>query len=202
MTYQVVCSFYFLPRPGPQKPSKTALKKAAKAARLEKKQQDRAAAKLRRKASATSSQPGHSPLLGTLDHPPEHSETDSPSVADDAPLPETDQSTITNGHVHPSEHPTSGPVRELEPVPVAPSVPEPGNRKAGEDHPISQPTPPAKQPEITVVPPPQLVPQPAGTAVPALSDNPEKKRQNILTRTLWTFIMIGGFVGMSSPSCM
>ena len=86
--------------------------------------------------------------------------------------------------------------------PVAPSVPEPGVREVDEDRPILQPTFLAKQPEITVLPPPQLVPQPAGTAAPALSDNPEKKRQNILTRTLWTFIMIGGFVGMSSPFCM
>ena len=63
-------------------------------------------------------------------------------------------------------------------------------------------TPPVKQPEITQEPPPQLVPQPVATATPALSDNPEKRRQNILTRTLWTFIMIGGFLGRSPPLCM
>ena len=66
---------------------------------------------------------------------------------------------------------------------------------------MTQPTPSAKQPEITVVPPPQLILQPVATT-PAPSDNPEKRRQNILTRTLWTFIMIGGFLGMLSPLCM
>ena len=176
------------------------MKKAARAARLEKKQQERAAAKLKREASATSSQPSHSPLLDTLEHPPEHSETDSPSVGD-APLPDTDQSIITNGHVHHSEPPTPEP--ELEPEPAAaPSIPEPRDREVKEDRSTTQPTPPAKQPEITVLPPPQLISQPARTVTPALSDNPEKRRQNILTRTLWTFIMIGGFLGMPSPLCM
>lgn len=65
-----------------------------------------------------------------------------------------------------------------------------------------QPTPSAKQQEITVVPPPQLILQPVVTTAPSLSDNPEKKRQNILTRTLWTFIMIGGFLGMPPPLYM
>jgi len=86
----------------------------------------------------------------------------------------------------------------LEPT-AAPSIPEPKNRDVKEDHSTTQPTPSPKQPEITVIPPPQLVLQPLVTAAPALSDNPEKRRQNILTRTLWTFIMIGGFLGMSSP---
>lgn len=61
--------------------------------------------------------------------------------------------------------------------------------------------PPLQQSDITVIPAPQTVPQPAVTTVSQV-DNPERKRQNILTRTLWTFIMIGGFLGMSlSLSC-
>jgi hypothetical protein len=54
-----------------------------------------------------------------------------------------------------------------------------------------------QQSEIVVIPPPQFVTPPSTTTTPPQSDNPEKKRQNILTRTLWTFIMIGGFLGMS-----
>jgi len=198
--YRFVCSPYVSYRTEPSKPSKTSLRKAARAARLEKKQQERAAAKLRREASATSSQPSHSPLLGTIDHPLELSETDSPSV-DDAPLPDPDQPAITNGHV---EHPgrqVPVPVREpeavQEPATVLP-IPEPSEREVREDRPATQPTPLAEQREAITVPPPRLVTQPA-TIAPAQSDNPEKKRQNILTRTLWTFIMIGGFLGASLP---
>lgn len=61
---------------------------------------------------------------------------------------------------------------------------------------MTQPTPPVQQPVITVVPAPEIVSQPAAATATLQADNPERKRQNILTRTLWTFIMIGGFIGM------
>jgi len=101
---------------------------------------------------------------------------------------------------HP-ERPAPEPVREPEPA-TTPSIPEPSKREVKEDRPAVQPAPLVEQSEITVIPPPQLITQPAATAPPAQSDNPERKRQNILTRTLWTFIMIGGFIGTSLPLCM
>ena len=192
-----MCSPFVSPRTEPPKPSKNALRKAAKAARLEKKQQERAAAKLRREASGPSSQPSDSPLLGTLEHPLELSETDSPSV-DDVPLPDTDHPVIANGRVHHSERPAPEPVRgpELAPEPAAPPVSEPSKREVKDDRPATQPTPLVPQPEI-IIPPLQFVTHSTATSTPVQSDNPEKKRQNILTRTLWTFIMIGGFLGAS-----
>ena len=192
------CAHHISPRTEPPKPSKAALKRAAKAARLEKKQQERAAAKLRREASATSSQPSTSPLLGTLEHPLELSEADSPSV-DDVPLPDTDQPVIANGQHH-SEPPAPEPARGPEPVPEPvppPPISEPSKREVKEDRPATQHAPLVQQPEITLFPLPQSVAQSTGTITPVQSDNPEKKRQNILTRTLWTFIMIGGFLGTS-----
>ena len=194
--YRFACSPYVSPRTEPPKPSKSALKKAARAARLEKKQQERAAAKLRREASATSSQPSQSPLLGTIEHPLELSETDSPSV-DDTPLPDPDQPVITNGRVQHPERKAPEPVREPEAgqePPTVPPIPESSKREVKEDRPATLPTPLPQQRESIAIPPPRLVTQPA-TVAPAQSDNPEKKRQNILTRTLWTFIMIGGFLG-------
>lgn len=193
-----MCSPYISPRAEPQKPSKSALKKAARAARLEKKQQERAAAKLLRDASANSSQPSSSPLLGTLEHPLELSETDSPSVGD-ASLPDTAHPGTTNGQLHHSESPTPETTREPEPEPkpiAASSIPEPSDHKVEEDRLVTQPTPPVQQPVITVVPAPEIVSQPAAATATLQADNPERKRQNILTRTLWTFIMIGGFIGM------
>jgi phosphatidate cytidylyltransferase len=183
---------YISPRAEPQKPSKSALKKAARAARLEKKQQERTAAKLLREASANSSQPTSSPLLGTLEHPLELSETDSPSVGD-ASLPDTTHPGAINGEIDHSESPTLDSTREPEPEPkpvAASFIPEPSERKVEEDRPV-------QQPEITVVPAPEIVLQPAAATTTSQADNPERKRQNILTRTLWTFIMLGGFIGMS-----
>lgn len=200
LSARVLICAYISPRTEPSKPSKTALRKAARAARLEKKQQERAAAKLQREASATSSQPSHSPLLGTLEHPLELSETDSPSV-DDVPLPDPDQPAITNGHVYHPGRSAPEPETERE-LASPPPIPEPSKHEVKERRPATQPTPLVQQPEIIGASPPRLVTRPSATATPTQSDNPEKKRQNILTRTLWTFIMIGGFLGTSLPLCM
>jgi phosphatidate cytidylyltransferase len=158
---------------------------------------------LRRETSANSSQPSHSPILGTLEHPLELSETDSPPIGD-APLPDPAHPVTTNGHVHHSEPPAQEPTRNPEPEPepvTTPPIPEPTKRKAEADYPVTQITPPVQRSEITVVPAPQIISQPTATTTSQV-DNPERKRQNILTRTLWTFIMIGGFLGMSSPLYM
>jgi phosphatidate cytidylyltransferase len=81
-----------------------------------------------------------------------------------------------------------------------PSIPEPSEHKFEEEHrSVTQPALPVQQSGITVVPAPKIVPPPDATITTSQTDNPERKRQNILTRTLWTFIMIGGFLGMSPP---
>ncbi|KAK1218491.1 phosphatidate cytidylyltransferase [Marasmius sp. AFHP31] len=73
--------------------------------------------------------------------------------------------------------PTAAPMRapEPKPEPVAPVVPQKENVKQDK---LEAPNP---APTHAVAPPPS---------------NDEKKKQAILTRTLWTFIMIGGFIGL------
>ncbi|KAM6502250.1 Cytidylyltransferase family domain containing protein [Amanita muscaria] len=153
----------------PSKPSKSALKKAQKLARTERRHRERAAAKQAKLASQheLSSEPESTPSMAG-------------NVAPVFEPPRTRPST----------------------VPAAvPSVPDEPRRKQNGDahdvpHPVQQPPePPVQQrvPAPGVVEPakPQEKPTPSAQEVEKL-----KKRQSFLTRTLWTFIMIGGFIGL------
>ncbi|KAI0339876.1 hypothetical protein BDW22DRAFT_1360910 [Trametopsis cervina] len=187
-------------------PSKSAIKKAKTQARIERRQQEKAARAAARAQAKASGQ-----LTPALDSPAESvTPVDSP-VLESKPLAAdvvkedvsssrpVDQSASpaeldTNGAVHPAESPNPGPVMPVQARPI--SMPE---KKP--DPTTLPPLSPPPMPEIRHKP--AQAPKSAGSAIvePAKIEaaNPQdaekaKKRQNALTRTLWTFIMIGGFL--------
>lgn len=173
--------------------TKSALKRAAKLARTEKRQQAKLAARLKREGSAnTTSSQEHSPLKAQDPLPPIILEVASPQTVEVPELP-------TNGHLDP---PAESAHIAPPPADLTPPTPEP-------------------QPPVNEVPVqrPVVVSQTNGPflllptksslgrtekeedpILPAVIVDPqeeklkEKKRQNLFTRTLWTFIMIGGFI--------
>lgn len=182
--------------------SKSAIKKAKAQARIEKRQQEkaaRAAARLQAKVNgdlatsidspASSVTPVDSPVISSKPLEEEPVNEEPPALVEP----------VINGDAHgeASEVPTP------EPAPL-PQVINPG------PPPIIKPLNPPLSRKEDVPPVPALPvekPKPVinGAAVePAKIEeaNPRdaekaKKRQNALTRTLWTFIMIGGFLGES-----
>ncbi|CCL98688.1 uncharacterized protein FIBRA_00691 [Fibroporia radiculosa] len=195
------------------KPSKSALKKAKEVARLERQQQRKAAARAAKAQSVgLSPSPAQVPTADTPAttpkssaqaadaEPAEPSHTELPAKgADEEPSPDKP---YTNGTAH----------LQVDATPAPPKSP-PMSQVAS----AAKPSPPA-----SVDPPPELKPAPIekpATPSPPKSANSEakvsnghvdsgalkqqealldgeqvKKRRNILTRTLWTFIMIGGFL--------
>lgn len=183
---------------GSLKPSKSALKKAKAMARLEKQQQQKAARAAARQQAAQAR--GAAPKIthdaepGSPTNPleiPNDSESDvagpivkQPAVVQvDAPPP----SKHTNGDAHvPSEgtghsKPTSSTV---------PTAPYP-TAKIPESAPEPLQSPQKLMAEASANEPPSH-------ELSARDAESAKKKQNALTRTLWTFIMIGGFI--SKPS--
>lgn len=165
------------------KPTKTALKKAAKAARLEKRQQKATASgrNTPNPPSPISAEDGDDELAST----PENNE--------ELPLPAVSLPTVEDYSTNRVTESTVEP--KLEPEPVIESKPPVVEPKPSVVE--SQPAPtPAPEPEspplvITTLPEKQT---PAKPAPPPTESEQTIKRQNMLTRTLWTFIMIGGFI--------
>lgn len=178
------------------KPSKSALKKAARQARLEKKQQQRADARKRREEELQRS-------LTPSPTPPENESTSQGLVALQPP-------TVAVAD-------TSAP-----PIPEAASQPEsevvPERQSEIRVEPTAAPTPQVIEPESDLAVPhmdaqqaqprpeslDQCMPQmeaPKSQAQVTAEAEKEKKRQNMFERTIWTLIMIGGFVGMSRFLC-
>ncbi|KAI0066170.1 hypothetical protein BV25DRAFT_1821061 [Artomyces pyxidatus] len=189
----------------PPKPSKAALKKAAKAAaRLEKQQRKRASLSPDSGASPATPAPRALPLT-----PPPEPASEPPKPVEHISLDQSAYVVVPSVVVDSASHaPTNGNALGLEakPEPAAPP-PEP----VQDVYPSTQLDLPSAAEES--VPPsvlssgrssPQFddkgglstVDKPTnGHAPPTEQDNEKsKKRQNILTRTLWTFIMIGGFL--------
>ncbi|KXN92449.1 Putative phosphatidate cytidylyltransferase [Leucoagaricus sp. SymC.cos] len=176
------------------KPSKSALKKAARQARLEKKQQQRADARKRRteeqQRSLTSS-----PV-------PEKESTSNGSAA---------AHSLSSATTLPEIVPKAEPEVPAEPKPdsaveptaaVAPQASEPETsvppqslvhslkdvKKAlARSQPVSQPEPEAETPKASIT---------KSTGQVAAEAEKEKKRRNVFERTIWTLIMIGGFIGL------
>lgn len=207
-------------RDAPSKPSKTALRKAAKAARQEKREQQRS--RVLPSSGDDTSKPGASPpaptvplaptpapeairLVPASDQHPVRPPIDSPKPS----LP------LANAISAPNEMPRSAPngqrvgpkggsLRSNQESSVSSSTPQPG-RPTTKD----QPLPPVQPSSTSLKPvpqPSQSISRPSNTEkkpVPTSSkpvadleaDKAAKKSHNVLVRTLWTFIMIGGFMG-------
>ncbi|KAF8210315.1 cytidylyltransferase family-domain-containing protein [Mycena galopus ATCC 62051] len=163
------------------KPTKTAIKKARAAAKKLQEEQKQAKAKASREASSSSDTPSLSPS-GSAFNPVE-----IPREAEtllQAPMP----TPIANGAVIPvKEEPKAIPAPVI-PAPEIQPPPLPATKA------VPQPTPTAHSPPEPVVkaPPPAAALPPAEN--PTLAAEQTQKRQNVLTRTLWTFIMIGTFI--------
>jgi hypothetical protein len=168
------------------KPTKSALKKAARAAR---KQLQQAKSKASRDASPSDT-PSLSPS-GSAFNPveiPREAET---------PLQKPEQTPLVNGAAIAAAT-QAEPIRapEISAPEIHPPLPQPVAA-------APQPTAHAPPKPIEVPPPAVVIPAPQQPVVaekpaenPALAEQ-TKKRQNVATRTLWTFIMIGTFLGMS-----
>lgn len=164
---------------GPPKLSKSQQKKAAKHARTEKRKQLKAAAKvgLTDSPSKVTSSLGKSAIGSTVltddelfssegEHLPPHSNTESDLEATASP-----PSHIPNRNFSDRTGQPPPPLPEK-----AETIPEPDKR--------------------TVTTEPTTAGPPNKANANDLDVERSKKRQNIITRTLWTFIMIGGFVGL------
>ncbi|KAJ3838977.1 phosphatidate cytidylyltransferase [Lentinula raphanica] len=161
--------------------TKTARKKAAKAARQEKLMR-RAESKPNGKAvveelnpSRTGAEAPEEPLDDVKDSEPELDVQPAPQVPNHVAVPPPPEDVSpSNNHIELSQ-----PVR----MPAL-SAPKPA------PEPKKEPVVPNSDLNIasTPLPPPAHAPPADAETV--------KKRQNILTRTLWTFIMIGGFIGL------
>ena len=195
----VALTAHYTIRDAPSKPSKTASKKkAAKAARQEKKQQQGRPLP----SSVDTSKPGQSPLAPTLPlaqpTPPEvrpltasdqHSVRPSPPIEPTKPPPMgaiiSPDTSALNGHlVGPNEKSS-----------VSSFIPQLGPTTK------DQPLPPVSQPSESKSRPPSTDKEPAPSSSRPVAkpeaDNAAKKSHNVFVRTLWTFIMLGGFMGQS-----
>ena len=200
-------------RGAPSKPSKSALKKAAKAARQEKKQQSRA-------SGGDTSKPGQSPSSPTLPlaqptapeaglvaasdqhsvgpSPPIEFPKPSPPMANTISAPNEVPRSALNGH---HIGPKGGPQRPNQESSVSSSV----GRPTTKDQPFppvqtsSSPSKPVPQPSESNSRPRSTNKEPAPSSSKPVAnleaDKAAKKGHNVLVRTLWTFIMIGGFMG-------
>jgi phosphatidate cytidylyltransferase len=207
----------------PSGPSKSALKKAARIARLERNQQQKLAAKARRAAGSATPPETSTPVSDAPISAPEPvkkvQEKSVVAASPPAPPPTVTAPAVANGKTHapvrepvvtPKPHIVQKPVEPVPPPPVpAPkSVPAPAFA-APTPAPVTKPAavkpavvkPAAVKPvaakPIEVKPVAVAKPVVATKNTAALEAEKVEKRQKIVTRTLWTFIMIGGFIGMS-----
>lgn len=206
----------------PSKPSKTSLKKASKAARREKKEQQRSRAPP--PSGDDTSKPGLSPPAPTvpLAHAPAPEPVKLDAVSDHRPSPPIDSPKISpplsNTISVPNEMPRSslngnrvgpkgGPPRPNEDPSLSTSISQVG-RPTTKDQPLPpvQPSPPFKpkpvpQPSESIskpsIPEKRLAPYASKPVAVPEANKAAKKGNNVLVRTLWTFIMIGGFMGQS-----
>ncbi|KAF9029055.1 hypothetical protein BDZ89DRAFT_1101640 [Hymenopellis radicata] len=170
------------PTEPPVKMTKTAMKKAAKAARDAKRQQRLGLSRdVSPSPSTTPDVPkSHSPAVQTFSLPKE------PIVVEPPPPPEPVAPT-TNG-LNGVIQPPPAPVADLAEPPKKVDVPEP--------IPVVPAEPPAPPPVIAAAPAKATVAFSAPPQPPAPDTEQAKKRQNVVTRTVWTLIMIFGFIGL------
>ncbi|KAJ7770196.1 phosphatidate cytidylyltransferase [Mycena maculata] len=158
-----------LPEPEP-KPTKSALKKAARAAR--------------KQLQHAKSEPSRSPSAEPPSVSPSGSVFNPVEIQHEAELPKASEHTLGNGAAR-----LTG-VASVEPI-LQPEIQPPLLQTVA-----APPQPPAP---VEIIPPRTVGPREApvvenADSAPTLSAEQTKKRQNVLTRTLWTFIMIGTFL--------
>lgn len=170
--------------------TRTAQKKAAKAARLEKRQQKASASGRTTpippspiSASESTPESASPPTQDTLlpDADPEPVVPPAPAIVDPTPAPEP--------------VPAPAPPAETAAAPQAEKKPVSKVEQAPAPKPASTPIPQAASEEKKQVASVESTPAPKQSATESASESEQtKKRQNVVTRTLWTFIMIGGFI--------
>ncbi|PCH36079.1 hypothetical protein WOLCODRAFT_126648 [Wolfiporia cocos MD-104 SS10] len=188
------------------KPSKSALKKAKQVARIERQQQRKAAARASRAQKAAPVAPEHAeqPLApvqsSSKPAEPTRTEVDVTSAALKPP-PATEEVEVPpkapgpqNGSTALAADPPSNvPSDPVSSVVSTPTFPATYEKRASE--PLKSIAEPPKSVEK---PPPKQANGDLGGALEKQMDTQDgeqmKKRRNMLTRTLWTFIMIGGFL--------
>lgn len=154
---------FFSIAPEPVKLTKTAMKKAAKAARLEKQK------KTKHLTQADSA------------------ETDSPAASSP---PDSPPGSIANPVKVLDEESQRPPTLESQP----PAESETQSIVAEQSDDLKEAAP---APSFSLAEPEKVHRQPdPNPPVKTVDAEKAKKRQNVMTRTLWTFIMIGGFIGM------
>ncbi|KAJ2918567.1 hypothetical protein MD484_g1849, partial [Candolleomyces efflorescens] len=204
------------------KPSKSAIKKAARLARIERKQQQkaqaRAEARAAKEASATPSPSALTPQAkqSTLPEvafpsPPvasvssaEEVASSVPPVAEDvsavSPVPAVSKSVQPNGthskaNGNGNGHHHRQVETQLEPAVTHLSTAASTTHLTKE---VTSPQPQAKAKAEPVAPVPEkpstLLSE--SSAPPVVDEEKVKKRQNVLERVVWTFIMIFGFIGL------
>lgn len=206
-------------REAPSKPSKTALKKAAKAARQEKKQQNRVPPSGGDTYERLS--PGPTvPLTETEVKLPAPSDRSSEEPRIELPelLPPKSNAIPPRDEIPPSGlngysiKPTVGPPRPTRPAgpPSRPSFPQPTSpttmdKPFAQLLPSSPPAKPAPQPSESI--PSSSIDLKWHSASPSLisaadteAEKAAKKSHNVFVRTLWTFIMLGGFLSEPQTS--
>lgn len=220
----VVARAHHRNRDAPSKPSKTALKKAAKAARQEKKQQQQSRAPPTPdvETSEPGRLPSGPALLLANPPAPEArpaAASDQHLVGPPPPIESTKPLPIPVGVIAPpivaplgpnGLHVESkgGPPRPTEKPSVSSSIPQLARPTTKDQsfppaRPSSSPFKPMSQPSESKSSPPstekKFVPSSSKPVAKPVAkpeaDNTPKKSNNVLVRTLWTFIMIGGFLG-------
>lgn len=216
----VLLTAHYKLRDAPSKPSKTALRKAAKVARQEKKEQQRSRVPPSSGDDTSKSRPSPPaptvPLVPTPApeairlvaasdqnsvRPPIDSPKPSPPLVNTTTVPKEMSRSVLNGQ---RVGPKGVSQRSNQESSVSSSTPQPG-RPITKDQPL-RPVQPSSSPLKPVSQPSQPISRPSNAekkSAPSSSkpvvdleaDKAAKKGHNVLVRTLWTFIMIGGFMG-------
>jgi phosphatidate cytidylyltransferase len=183
------------------KPSKSALKKAARQARLEKKQQQRTEA---RKRQEEERQRSTTPPLTPPEKAVFNGSVDAPQLTSAATVDTLDEATPEAGSKAEPEV-AVGLRSEVQQAPTT-FTPQASETEVilSSHQTVKHLNKTPSMPQSVVHPEPQReVPQPQGPKSSeqlAAEAGREKKRQNVLQRTIWTLIMIGGFIGWSLTS--
>lgn len=173
----------------PTKLTKSAIRKAHKLARIERKRRQKLEA--REKAKHDGPEAGMSPDQGTDgssdETTPAEKETETSLFSEPVPAVVPVPTEVTTERTRDR----SATPMVLNGPPHPPLTPEPFFKEKPSIETESAPAAETKQ-EVKS----ETLPKFSDPAAVALQAEKAKKRQNILTRTLWSLVMIGGFIGM------